>query len=115
MYTCGVADALDRLSQSTGFQWDEGNAEKNWLKHGVTQGECEEAFFNTPLLVIADEGHSAAESRFYALGQSDAGRGLFIVFTIRGTLLRVISARDMNGRERKEYQLGQASEAPPNP
>ena len=110
-----MADAFDRLAQCTGFQWDQGNAEKNWLKHSVSQGECEEAFFNSPLLVITDEAHSTAESRIYALGQTDAGRGLFIVFTIRGTLIRVISARDMNRSERKEYERAQASQAPPNP
>lgn len=107
--------ALDRLAQCTGFQWDEGNAEKNWLKHHVSQGECEETFFNTPLLVVADEAHSAAEARFYALGQTEAGRRLFVVFTIRGSLIRVISARDMNRTERKEYQRAQAGQAPPNP
>ena len=109
-----MAAPLDRLSQWTGFQWDEGNADKNWLRHRVSQGECEEAFFNTPLLVVADEGHSAAESRFYALGQTEAARGRYLVFAIRGTLIRVISARDMSRRERKEYQRAQASQAPPN-
>jgi hypothetical protein len=64
---------------------------------------------------VADEGHSATEARFYALGQTDAGRGLFVVFTIRGALIRVISARDMSRGERKEYQRAQASQAPSNP
>jgi len=104
-----MADASARLAQCTGFQWDEGNAEKNWLKHGVSQGECEEIFFNTPLLVVADEAHSATETRYYSLGMTDSGRGLFVVFTIRSNLIRVISARDMNRRERKEYQRAQAS------
>ena len=110
-----MAGAIDRLAQCTGFQWDEGNAEKNWLKHGVSQGECEEAFFKTPLLVVPDEAHSAAEASYYALGQTEAGRLLFAVFTIRGTLIRVVSARDMNRAERKEYLRAQASQAPPNP
>lgn len=110
-----MAGAVDRLAQCTGFEWDEGNAEKNWLKHAVSQGECEEIFFNSPLLVVADEAHSAAEARFYALGQTEAARCLFVVFTIRGTLIRVISARDMNRAERKEYQRAQATQAPPNP
>ncbi len=109
-----MASALDHLAQATGFQWDEGNAEKNWLKHGVSQGECEEVFFNTPLLVVADEEHSGAETRFYTLGQTEAGRNLFVVLTIRGSLIRVISARDMNRSERKEYERAQAGQAPPN-
>ena len=97
-----MGDAFERLARCTGFEWDEGNAGKNWLRHAVSEGECEEFFFNTPLLVVPDEGHSAAETRFYALGQSDAGRGLFVVFTIRGSLIRVISARDMSRGERRE-------------
>jgi uncharacterized DUF497 family protein len=42
--------------------------------------------------------------RFYLLGQTDAARLLFVVFTLRGTLIRVISARDMSRKERKVYE-----------
>lgn len=93
----------DLLFDCAGFEWDEDNARKNWLKHHVTPSECEQAFFNQPLATGADEKHSAAERRYYALGQTDAGRLLFIVFAIRNKLVRVISARDMSRRERKAY------------
>ena len=106
---------MELLAACTGFQWDEGNAEKNWIRHGVSQGECEEIFFGSPLLVVVDRTHSKAERRYYALGQTDAGRGLFLVFTIRADLIRVISARDMNRDERKEYRNAQASQATPHP
>ena len=105
---------MQLLAACTGFHWDEGNAAKNWIKHSVSQGECEEVFFNTPLLVVVDQAHSRAESRHYALGQTDAGRGLFVVFTVRGDLIRVISARDMSRQERKEVRHARASQAPPN-
>jgi hypothetical protein len=95
----------DLLLECTGFEWDEGNREKNWVSHQVTPSECEEIFFNQPLIVADDIDHSRAENRYYALGQSNAGRLLFIVFTIRKKLIRVISARDMNRKERKEYSL----------
>lgn len=88
----------------TGFEWDSHNAEENRGKHGVEQGECEEAFFNRPFLVADDPGHSQREHRFYALGRSDAGRRLFIVFTVRGRSIRVISARDMSRKERTAYE-----------
>jgi uncharacterized DUF497 family protein len=110
-----MADARELLAACTGFQWDEGNAEKNWIRHGVSQGECEEIFFGSPLLVVTDQAHSKAERRYYALGQTEAGRGLFAVFTIRAGLIRVISARDMSREERKEYRRAQASQAPANP
>ncbi|HUO03765.1 MAG TPA: BrnT family toxin [Candidatus Binataceae bacterium] len=94
----------ERLAECEGFQWDAGNAAKIWDKHRVAPAECEEVFFNSPLVVAGDEKHSADEERFYALGQTDAGRMLFVVFTIRDRLLRVISARDMSRGERRIYR-----------
>lgn len=94
----------DELSQCTGFDWDEGNFEKNWLRHRVTRAECEQVFFHRPFVVSHDSKHSDAEERHYALGQTDRGRRLFVVFTIRDNLIRVISARDMNRRERSIYE-----------
>lgn len=95
--------ALQRLQRCQGFEWDEGNAEKNWEKHRVTRGECEQVFFYRPLVLGEDTAHSRAEPRYYALGITDAGRALFIVFTIRGDRIRVISARDMNRREQRIF------------
>ncbi len=95
---------MERLSQCTGFEWDEGNADKNWIAHRVSRTECEQVFFHRPLVIVEDEKHSQQESRYYTLGQTDTGRRLFIVFTIRGTLVRVISARDMSRRERRVYE-----------
>lgn len=94
---------LRKLLRLTGFQWDQGNLEKNWLKHGVSPLECEEIFFNQPLVVSPAEKDPHSEERFYALGRTDADRYLFIVFTVRGRKLRVISARDMSRKERKIY------------
>lgn len=87
-----------------GFEWDEGNSNKNWFLHQVTDAECEEVFFNIPLIVADDTQHSKTEKRYYVLGQTDRGRLLFIAFTIRDNLIRVISARDMNRRESKRYE-----------
>lgn len=87
-----------------GFDWDEGNYLKSWEKHGVSALECEQIFFNRPLVTAHDEKHSKREIRHYALGHTDAGRHLFVVFTIRERLIRIISARDMNRKERKKYE-----------
>jgi uncharacterized protein len=97
-------DQWDLLEKTIGFDWDEGNTEKNWVRHGVSPSECEQVFFNLSMIVFDDARHSQSESRYYALGQTNAGRGLFVVFTIRRSLIRVISARDMNKKERKAYQ-----------
>ena len=105
VYRChilpGMADLHERLARATGFEWDAGNAAKSWSKHQVTQPECEQVFFNAPLVLAADPDHSGAEARFFALGRTDAGRRLLVVFTLRGTLVRVISARPMSRRERE--------------
>jgi len=96
-------DEIHEFSAWEGFDWDEGNLLKNWEKHGVSAFECEQVFFNRPLVAGLDEKHSSAETRHYALGVTNAGRRLFIVFTVRNSKIRVISARDMNGRERKVF------------
>ena len=87
----------------TRFQWDDGNSDKNWRRHLVTQAEAEQVFFTRPVLVTDDPGHSTKEARYFALGRTDAGRFLSVVFTIRGEFLRVISARAMSRRERTIY------------
>jgi uncharacterized DUF497 family protein len=93
------------LHRITGFDWDSGNARKN-EKHGVSQAEAEQVFFNEPLVVLADLGHSTHEPRFHVLGSTDEGRLLHITFTLRSdnTRLRVISARDMHRKERAVYE-----------
>ena len=91
------------VSNCKGFQWDEGNLDKNWHLHQVTNGECEELFFNLPLIIASDTRHSRKEQRFFALGRTDRNRWLFIAFTIRDELIRVISARDMKDREARKY------------
>ena len=90
-----------------GFQWDEANSSKNWTRHQVSQTEAEQVFLNRPLVVVG--APSRGESRQFAFGQTDAGRLLTVVFTVRGVLLRVISVRPMSRRERRGY--GQASDS----
>lgn len=86
------------------FEWDDGNREKNYKKHGVTVEECEQVFFNKPLLIIDDVLHSKDEARWYALGKTKTKRYLSVVFTMRTDHIRIISARDMDKREHKLYE-----------
>ncbi|MFQ5455451.1 MAG: BrnT family toxin [Nitrospirota bacterium] len=97
---------MDILSDVNGFEWDSGNIEKNWERHKVSYLECEEIFLNDPLFITPDERHSQVEQRFRALGRTESERLLTIIFTIRGNgkLIRVISARDMNIKERRLYE-----------
>ncbi len=91
------------FEQFSGFQWDRGNTDKNLIKHNVENWECEQVFFNRPLLVLDDPKHSVSEKRWAAFGKTDADRLLVVIFTKRNNLIRIISSRDMNKRERKFY------------
>ena len=91
------------LALIDGFEWDAGNARKN-EKHDVSASEAEQVFFNQPLLMLEDPKHSQAEPRFHALGVTHTARMLHITFTVRGTKIRVISARTMHRKERTRYE-----------
>lgn len=95
---------MDVVSLELAFEWDEGNQEKNKIKHQVLPSEAEEMFQNMPLLVNEDEKHSIKEKRYQALGKTDRGRLLFASFTLRGKALRVISVRNMSRKEKNIYE-----------
>ncbi len=91
------------LSTLEGFEWDDGNRNKNWKQHKVHWTEAEEAFLNEPVVLFPDPHHSQIETRLALLGRTLAERLLTIVFTIRKNRIRVISARDMSKKERRLY------------
>ena len=99
-----MEDEVFDFDSIIGFDWDEGNKDKNWDKHQVDFRECEEVFFNQPLLIYEDIKHSFQEKRYYVLGRSDSNRMLFLVFTLRNNKIRVISARDQSKNERMIYE-----------
>ncbi len=92
------------LLNCTEFEWDNHNAGKIWSKHHVSLSECEQIFFNLPLIIADDEKHSKKERRYYALGHTDINRLLFVAFTTRRDRIRIISARSMSRKEREVYQ-----------
>lgn len=91
-----------------GFEWDDGNSSKNWKRHQVSQTEAEQVFLNRPVVVTTAAARSKTEPRQFAFGRTEAGRLLAVVFTIRGPLLRVISARPISRRERNSYEQATA-------
>lgn len=92
------------LRKALAFEWDSGNRGKNFTGHRVTDQECEEAFFDPNKRILRDTPHSDREERFLLLGKTKMGRVLFVVFTARGDKIRVISARDINKREKYLYE-----------
>lgn len=84
------------------FEWDRHNLTKVRLRHDISSEEAEQPFFNDHLTIF-DEKHSVAEQRYRLLGATNGGRILFIVFTIRGKKIRIISARSASKKERSNY------------
>ncbi|MFQ5779323.1 MAG: BrnT family toxin [Nitrospiria bacterium] len=87
-----------------GFDWDEGNKNKSFQKHRISNSECEQIFFNEPLIILDDAKHSKKERRYAALGFTDENKKLTVIFTMRSNLIRIISARTINKKERAFYE-----------
>jgi uncharacterized DUF497 family protein len=84
------------------FEWDQHNQTKIRLKHDIKPEEAEQATL-THRLILFDRSHSAKEKRYQLLGTDSSGRVLFVVFTIRNSKIRIISARSANKKERSNY------------
>lgn len=92
------------LPEPITFEWDEGNKDKNFRKHNVANKEIEQSFANDNKFFFSDTKHSVEEERQLMWGVTDRGRKLSIIFTLRKDSIRVISARDMNKKERGSYE-----------
>lgn len=86
------------------FEWNDGNRGKNFKKHGITDAESEEAFFDSAKKILKDHLHSGRERRYILFGKTKSGKVLFIVFTTRENKIRIISSRRLNKKERKLYE-----------
>lgn len=86
------------------FEWDKGNIDKSFAKHGITPNEAEEIFLDEDLKVIRDIKHSQKEERYIAVGKNSKEVILSVVFTFRRQKIRIISARIANKKERSLYE-----------
>ena len=92
-------------SRVQGFDWDDGNRAK-CQKHGVSIAEIEALFMNAPR-IAPDPKHSDDEDRMIAVGRTNAGRPVFVAFTIRTKnrrLIRPVTARYMHAKEIAAYE-----------
>ena len=86
------------------FQWDDGNIEKNWIKHGVSVDEAESIWSDDHRKIVMSRITTNNELRFACIGWSSANRLLSVIFTFRnGNLIRPISARPANKKEKQLY------------
>jgi uncharacterized protein len=89
------------------FEWDLKKAESNAVKHGVTFQEAATVFGDLLGLITSDPRHSSDEDRFVLMGMSARRRLLAVMFTERGEVIRVISARRATRREKRRYEENQ--------
>jgi len=95
---------LEIFKSIQGFDGDSGNINKNLIKHNVTWKEAEASFRNRPIVILEDIKHSDKEIRYTLYGQTDEGRKVTIIYTLRRNYFRVVSARDQNKNERRFYE-----------
>ena len=92
------------LPDVLGFEWDDGNRTKSWIRHRVSAKEQEQAFFDKNKRAFKDTKHSQLEERFLLFAKTEKGRKIIIAFTTRNGEIRCISARPMNRREVPIYE-----------
>ncbi|WP_110985747.1 BrnT family toxin [Acaryochloris thomasi] len=88
------------------FDWDERKAESNIRKHGISFNEAVTVFADPYLVFTVDLEHSGPEDREWAIGETDGGLPVVVVFTMRGEQIRIISARPATKQERQNYESG---------
>lgn len=88
------------------FEWDGEKAKKNLKKHKVSFDEATTVFIDPFSMTVPDPDHSVDEQRYIDIGSSDNGRVLVVVYTERGSNIRIISCRKATSLERKLYEGG---------
>lgn len=86
------------------FEWDPRKAVRNLRKHGVSFGEAATVFQDDLSITVPDPDQPAEEDRHIMVGLSARSRLLIVAYTERGNSIRIISARELTPRERKQYE-----------
>jgi hypothetical protein len=86
------------------FEWDEEKAISNLLKHGISFDESKSVFYDNFAIMSLDIEHSITEERFVLIGYSINNRILYISFTERNNIIRIISTRKSTKNERLLYE-----------
>ena len=86
------------------FEWDDGKAQTNAKKHGITFNEAQSVFADLLSSTFPDPDHSLEEDRLITIGTSDRNRLLVVSHTDRAGRTRIISARKATRRERNAYE-----------
>ena len=85
------------------FEWDEQKSEACFRTRGFDFAYAARAFFDSGRLVSPDTRHSYGEERYQLLGRIEH-RLFVVIYTTRGKVIRIISARKANQREVSRYE-----------
>ena len=80
------------------FEWDPNKAQTNLWKHRIS--------FEEAATIFGDPEHSYGEEREWAIGETENGMVLVVVFTMREDEIRIISARPATKQEINRYESG---------
>lgn len=86
------------------FEWDEEKAEINIKKHKIGFDEAKSVFGDPFSITVDDPDHSEAEQRYIDIGKSENGKLFVVVYTERGSKIRIISCRKATPAERRKYE-----------
>lgn len=86
------------------FIWNPGKAAKNLRRHGISFHEAATLFSDPLSTTVYDPDHSVEENRYITVGISQHGRTLMVAHTGQNDHVRIISARQLTPRERRQYE-----------
>lgn len=89
------------------FEWDEEKNKINKRKHNISFETAQKVFADKNRIEWLDEKHSDDEDRYITIGR--VNEILFVVYTERGSITRLISARRADKSERRKYYAGKES------
>lgn len=87
------------------FEWDPAKAAQNEADHGVTFAMASEVFRDPFAVEWRDDRENYGEDRYVIIGMVDS-RLLYVAYTMRGEVIRIISARGAEPHERRQYHEG---------
>lgn len=89
------------------FEWDNEKAEANFKKHDVNFVEAQTVWQDLFFVDFYDASHLIEENRFLIIGESFNNRLLIVSYTERENTIRIISARELTPKERRDYEHGE--------
>ena len=87
--------------ESLKFEWDDEKYQINIKKHGIYFDDAVNVFLDDNALYYSDDEHSDGEERFKIVGMVE--KVLAVIYTERGEINRIISARHATKKERNDY------------